>query len=633
LDTLDSYAEVSPSGTGLHIFVKAHLAHQGNRRGKVEIYDAGRYFTMTGCRWHDSPALISDRQEALESVHQKYIAPKPVSTPTTKPVATDLTIDDTDLINLAKSASNGAKFTQLWNGSAVGYESDSEADSALVCSLLFWCQGDTKRVDSLFRQSGRMRDKWDTRHARDGRTYGDITLENAAKTVTKYYTPKSIRIATPEEELPTVQVNPHEKRDRSTFCGLPSEAIAVYQHLQSGTASWLSDYVEFAKSASPMTPAAFHQAAALFAVSTIIARRLCLKVSTEEIFPNLFILFLARSTLYSKTTGFKIVETLFREAGLNHHLLPQRMTPEAMVQELSLNLPNGLNLSDTESRLSWLRERAFASQRGWMIDEAHSLLDGMKRDFNVGLMAMLLKMYDCPAHTVEQTVGRGRVTVKNGYLSFFGATTPASAADHLTNSLLWQNGIWARFAIITHDDEPTFQFFPSAMELPRHLINRLRDMAELFPTPRAELTDMEDIDGSKRKVVELFNVGTPASARLEDGVWQAWETYTRFIRYELLLTGQVDEDFYGVYGRMGTLVMKVAMILAVMDTDTLPVTITLAHYALAQSIVEDWRESLHRLRDHVLSTRLLQYCKTYFCSIAVNLSNTFLGYRAPLLLF
>lgn len=401
---------------------------------------------------------------------------------------------------------------------------------------------------------------------------------------------------------PESTIDPDANEYGTSFRALPAEAIEVYEHLSPDTARWLFEYVKFAKIASPMTPAPFHQAAALFAVSTIIARRLCIKVSTEEIFPNLFILFLARSTIYSKTTGFKLIETLFHESGLQHHLLPQRMTPEAMLVELSLNMPNSLNLSDVESRMAWLRERAFAAQRGWMLDEAHSLLDGLKRDFNMGLMAMLLKLYDCPKATIEQTVGRGRVTVKNGYLSFFGATTPVSAADHLTNNLLWQNGMWARFALVTYDEESDFKFFPDALELPRALINQFRGFSELFPTPRAELVEVEDIDGSKRKVVELLDVSDPATARLESGVWEAWETYTRFVRHELLITKAVDDELFGSYGRLGTLVMKVAMILAVMDTRQLPVVVTLAHYALAQVLVEEWRESLHQLRDRVLTT-------------------------------
>ena len=48
---LDSYTEISPSGTGIHIFVIAPGADIMRHRKKdffVEIYKEGRYFTVTG---------------------------------------------------------------------------------------------------------------------------------------------------------------------------------------------------------------------------------------------------------------------------------------------------------------------------------------------------------------------------------------------------------------------------------------------------------------------------------------------------------------------------------------------------------------------------------------------------------
>jgi primase-polymerase (primpol)-like protein len=45
-----TYVEVSPSGSGLHVWGFADLV-QGRRTGDVEIYGAGRYITVTGRRF------------------------------------------------------------------------------------------------------------------------------------------------------------------------------------------------------------------------------------------------------------------------------------------------------------------------------------------------------------------------------------------------------------------------------------------------------------------------------------------------------------------------------------------------------------------------------------------------------
>lgn len=56
---LDSYTEISPSHTGVHVLVRATLPAEGRKRGfptpeepkrAIECYDVGRYFTVTGDR-------------------------------------------------------------------------------------------------------------------------------------------------------------------------------------------------------------------------------------------------------------------------------------------------------------------------------------------------------------------------------------------------------------------------------------------------------------------------------------------------------------------------------------------------------------------------------------------------------
>lgn len=64
---------------------------------------------------------------------------------------------------------------------------ESAADLALCNVLAFYTGGDAARMDELFRASPRYRDKWDKRHAADGRTYGEMTIETALAGATKFY--------------------------------------------------------------------------------------------------------------------------------------------------------------------------------------------------------------------------------------------------------------------------------------------------------------------------------------------------------------------------------------------------------------------------------------------------------------
>ena len=61
------------------------------------------------------------------------------------------------------AAQNGAKFKALYKGAweALGYPSQSEADSALASMLLYWCDNDVHRAERLFRTSGLYRKKFE----------------------------------------------------------------------------------------------------------------------------------------------------------------------------------------------------------------------------------------------------------------------------------------------------------------------------------------------------------------------------------------------------------------------------------------------------------------------------------------
>ena len=367
---------------------------------------------------------------------------------------------------------------------------------------------------------------------------------------------------------------------------LPDSALIALAH-RAPCATWMDDYIAFAKQASPMTPRSFHEAGALFAVSTLIARRLVLRVSTTAIFPNLYILFVARSTVYHKTTGMKHIADLFDLAGLGHMLLPHKMTPESFVQEL------GTNGNPMDKDEEWLKERAFAAQRGWMIDEASRLFKSMKSDTYAALLEMLLDLYECPTTMTEQTIGRGRTTIKSAYLTFFGATTPVMIGKHLASMELWMSGLWPRFSLIAPDEESAYTFFPDSMEFPPALTAQFRAMAHLFATPKAHIVD--DPDGSK--YVEIYDAQPAQHVQLAPGVWSAWEAYDRGL-YDLVITNVVRDPLATAYGRLGKQAMKVAMILATMDAISTPdaaITVQLRHFARAVDITERWRVSLHAM--------------------------------------
>lgn len=118
---------------------------------------------------------IQSRQEALEQLAAELF---PETSSSQNIVVADVDLSDEQLIERAKNARNGDRFSRLWSGDASDYGNDrSRADLALCSILAFWCGGDCERIDRLFRRSGLMRGKWDRRTG-DG-AYGSLTIRTA----------------------------------------------------------------------------------------------------------------------------------------------------------------------------------------------------------------------------------------------------------------------------------------------------------------------------------------------------------------------------------------------------------------------------------------------------------------------
>jgi putative DNA primase/helicase len=206
LDQLDSYCEVSPSGSGVKVFVRASKAgprcKTGYEDGAVEMYDRDRFFTVTGQRLVGKPAGIEDRQPAFDAVYAQVFT-KPAEPPALQARSTNsgpTDLDDDEIVRLAcANRKSGAKFASLWAGRWNGhFSSQSEADSSLVFAFAFYTK-DAAQIDRIFRRSALMRDKWDESHGQQ--TYGAMTIANALATVTGRYERRKRRKQAPK--LPT----------------------------------------------------------------------------------------------------------------------------------------------------------------------------------------------------------------------------------------------------------------------------------------------------------------------------------------------------------------------------------------------------------------------------------------------
>lgn len=197
---LNSYTEVSQSGTGLHILLHGRPPGTKNRHEPFEVYSTGRYFAMTGDHVEGTPTTIEHRQDELDKWYTGVFGQAEGVEPSQPVVDPAPTADDEDVLaSLRRRGKSKHKFIALFDKGdwrkAGDYESQSEADLALCTMLAVKCGGSAAQVDRLFRRSALMRSKWNEK--RGEATYGEMTVAQALENVNK----KSAKVPSQRDRL------------------------------------------------------------------------------------------------------------------------------------------------------------------------------------------------------------------------------------------------------------------------------------------------------------------------------------------------------------------------------------------------------------------------------------------------
>lgn len=156
---LGSYAEISPSGTGVKLFCQGVLPGGGVKKHHLELYDQRRFFTVMGWQLDGTPSTLEARQREVDVLYRVHA------------------------ILEAALKRYGERFGHLFAGQwshmvdrhGGSFPSQSEADQSF-CNLVANVGAEAEQIDALMRMSGLYRDKWDVKHFADGRTYGEATI-------------------------------------------------------------------------------------------------------------------------------------------------------------------------------------------------------------------------------------------------------------------------------------------------------------------------------------------------------------------------------------------------------------------------------------------------------------------------
>lgn len=189
-----SYAELSPSAKGIHVWIKGFKHDSEKYKNKntnlgFEIYDNKRFITFTGESLNE--LSISGSNEITRFIDKVFKRKENlmVNYPQNQQNYGVTPLPESEIIRIAIQSKKGERFSKfLFGGWEVDYGGDySDADMAFLNDLAFWCNRDPKMMDSIYRKSTLMRDKWDRQQ--NGTTYGWEHIYKAISECSNTFTP------------------------------------------------------------------------------------------------------------------------------------------------------------------------------------------------------------------------------------------------------------------------------------------------------------------------------------------------------------------------------------------------------------------------------------------------------------
>lgn len=442
---LGTYYEASPSGTGIRIIAKGTLPGAGRKRAvegtnhTVEIFDAGKYYTITGNTPRNAPKEIRECSKEILALYHSLKSDKSskqnAATGEIKQVSP--TLSDENVIKRASEAKNGEKFKRLMAGDSSDYPSDSEADAALAALIGFYTQ-DFDQILRVIQASGLWDDKWEQRA-----DYRQNTITGALSKLTKHYHP------------------PREKRAASTTQPLAEDPdqrpdqILFDKTRLTPPPGFLRDYMECMTPLSE-APEQFHLSAALVAVSTAVGKRVYYRIINQEKYPNIWIA-LVGSSGCKKSTAVNTPRRLIKDAGLEDRIFPTQFTPEALINGLS-QFPEG----------------------AFFWSELGSTMDQWSKKYASDAISLMTDLYDNQPFSRRLT--GGLISIPGSSISILSGCTHQWLRESVKETDI-AKGYYPRFLFVQAQGRSKYLALPPAMDQGKYnsLIEHIRRIHESIP--------------------------------------------------------------------------------------------------------------------------------------------------------
>lgn len=461
LKDLNSYSEVSQSGKGIHIIVKAELPGTGTKKTlpgtehEVEIYNRDRYFCTTGRRLENYPAEVRECQDEVLKLYHALKSPVTSQKGAEKPIQrVSPALSDENVVKLASEAKNGDKFQRLMDGDSRGYQSESEADAGLAAIIGFYTQ-DYDQILRIIQQSGLWDEKWERED------YQERTINGALAKLTEYY-------QAPREKKPKRRPKARPSEDKADQTPAPVEFNLEQLTPPLG---FLRDYMEYMTPLSE-APDHFHLFCGLVLVSTFIGKSVFYSIAGQKKYPNLWLVLVAPSGV-KKSTSINAARRLVMDADMKDRNLPNQFTSEILIPTLAKN-PAGT--------FFWAEWGATMDQWG--------------KSYSVDIMSIMTSLFD--DGYFSRWLKAEKYEIDGASINLLCGCTPSWLKKAIKQADI-SMGFWPRFLFVPAQERTKYLPMPPRGSKTKHdeLIRALKAIHDSIPAEEeyAQEADFSNVEG------------------------------------------------------------------------------------------------------------------------------------------
>jgi hypothetical protein len=290
------------------------------------------------------------------------------------------------------------------------------------------------------------------------------------------------------------------------------------------------------------SPPVFHLATYCQTVACIVGRGRYIVQGEDNIYPNLYTLVVAPSSLHKKTSAIRLLKKWLNRLQVMKGFMGQVGSPEGLFAALQDNGGSAVS---------------FYSEAGQLLAQANS------KKYMGDILEMLNDLYDCPDFYRKRLSG-GAKTANNVCLNLIGASQLDSLTKHVRESDLL-SGFLPRFAVVFDD------------KLQPHMVCR--------PSPDTKL--QSKIFGNLNEIRKACQ-----EAKAMDLTRDAWEYFESWGNDKYAQAVLAPPQIQPMYGRLEAHALKLAIIIHLSrypkETE-IDLTSTMAACDYADFILESYR--------------------------------------------